>query len=254
MPSHFPNVDIANDDAEVHALEARYEQECAKAEALAKCDALEKLETCVRQSVACKAMPRWELDRLISSDTATAATYYQQIQGRCRIPDDNQWDRLRRIADAAFFQSASEDIQFAALSTNGRWLQNYGDGAVFFKDAMIAHRATVFETNTAQWFAENNGISEIPPGYRATWGKRSTLATAKLAGAACHDCSDIDSLLLSGGESTASDQFIEVHICGSYTIRSVNGVVVRAGAFGDLGLAAAKERAANLSFSFSVAK
>jgi hypothetical protein len=34
-----------------------------------------EFEESVNKSTACKAMPRWELDRLISSDTAMAATY-----------------------------------------------------------------------------------------------------------------------------------------------------------------------------------
>jgi hypothetical protein len=201
-------------------------------------------------SVACKGMPRWELDRLMSSETATAATYYQQISGNCRIPDDNEWDRLRRITDSAFFQCYGHEINFAALSTNRNWLSNYGDGAVFFRERMIAHRSTVFETNTVTWLNERSGDIKIPAGYRANWKNRGMLAVAKLGEASYAQNVDIDTLLLSCGTSTANDVFMEVHICGGFTIRSADAVIVRKGALGELGKAVALERARTLPFDF----
>jgi hypothetical protein len=143
-------------------------------------------------------------------------------------------------------------VHFAALSTNGRWLSNYGDGVIFFKDNMIAHRATVFETNTARWIEENTGKLTVPQGCTAVWGSRAILAVAKLGEALCNDPTDLDSLILSNGTSSASDEFIEVHILGGFTIKSAASVAVRTGALGDLGMAAAKERTAKSSLSFSV--
>lgn len=181
-PSLFPNVDLACLDEEADALNIRYAAQMAKASSEGREAPLRDFESYMSTSSACKGMRRWELERLIDSDTATAGTYYQQINGRSRIPDDDRWDRLRRIADASFFQSYGTDIHFAALSTGGTWLASYGEGAVFFKESMISHRATVFEQNTAMWVNENNGDLNIPLGYRAPWDQRQKLAVAKLGG------------------------------------------------------------------------
>ncbi len=248
QPSLFPNVDHASTLEETEALSKRYQAQVERAKASGQDAALSKFEQHAASSCACKGMPRWELERLVASDTATAATYYQQIDGRSRIPDDNRWDRLRRIADAAFFQSFGEDIHFAALSTDGRWLTSYGDGAIFFKDDMISHRATVFETNTATW-VEDSGALKIPPGYRAVWTERSHLAVAKLGEAACDEPCDMSSLLLSCGRSSADDSFMEVHIYGGFTIRSATSVVFRRGALSELGRADVLDRAKRLGIS-----
>ena len=247
-PSLFPNVDLAAASEETEALAQRYQAQVERAKAEGKEAALAKFEQHVSESCACKGMPRWELERLVASDTATAATYYQQIDGRSRIPDDNRWDRLRRIADAAFFQALGEDIHFAALSTDGRWLSTYGDGAVFFKEDMISHRATVFEKNTATW-VEDNGALQIPPGHRAVWSQRSHLAVAKLGEAACEEPCDMGSLLLSCGPSSADDAFMEVHIFGGFTIRSASAVVLRRGALSELGRADVLDRTKRLGIS-----
>lgn len=251
QPSFFPNVDLAESDVEKSALELRYEMQRKEAESVGKVSSIDHVMDVVKKSTACKGMPRWELDRLISSETATAATYYQQISGNCRIPDDNEWDRLRRITDSAFFQCYGHEINFAALSTNRNWLNNYGDGAIFFREKMIAHRSTVFEKNTVTWLNQRSGELKIPAGYRATWQNRGILAVAKLGDASYAPKADIDTLLLSCGPSTADDVFIEVHICGGFTIRSAEAVVVRKGALGALGMAAALERARTLPFDFT---
>ncbi len=249
-PSLFPNVDLAGAPEETEALARRYQAQVERAEALGQEAALMKFEQHVAGSCACKGMPRWELERLVASDTATAATYYQQIDGRSRIPDDNRWDRLRRIADAAFFQAFGEDIHFAALSTDGKWLTSYGDGAVFFKDNMISHRATVFEKNTATW-VEDSGALQIPPGHRAIWNQRSHLAVAKLGEVACSGPCDVSSLLLSCGHSSADDSFMEVHIYGGFTIRSTDAIVLRRGALSELGRADVIDRTKRLGISFT---
>lgn len=251
QPSLFPNVDLASDADEKAALDKRYQEVVDRAKASGKQDCLSDFQRHVEQSGACKGLPRWELDRLASSDTATAATFFQQVDGRCRIPDDNRWDRLRRLADATFFESFGADIHFAALTTEGRWLSNYGHAAVFFKDTMISHRASLFQENTAVWVDERNGNLEIPEGHRAVWDDRSRLAVAKLGDEACLGVSDSASLLLSCGKSSGDDSFIEVHICGGFTIRSASAIVVRQGQLSDCGRADILVRVAELGLGFT---
>jgi hypothetical protein len=247
----FPNVQDATQ--QLTALRDRYEAVVKEAESTDRACILETIESRLAQTVACKALPRWELDRMTNADGAVAPTYYQQIRGQCRLPDDNRWDRLRRLADAAFFRSYSEKVHFAALSTGRRWLSHYGDGAVFFKDEMIAHRSTVFEKNTACWADEQNGKLDIPPGHSSTWENRGMLGAVKLADAVSSVNEDeIDSHILRCETTGAEDVFIEVHIYGSFTIRSIGAIVVNQNALSELSRAAMSERAAELGIDFIV--
>lgn len=114
----FPNVDVASIQQEVTALRMRYE-EVKKAMEASQESELTRLEAHLAVSCACKGMPRWELERLALTDTATAATYYQQITGRSRIPDDNEWDRLRRgIVKLPLFSS---QVTVFFSNTVARW-------------------------------------------------------------------------------------------------------------------------------------
>lgn len=250
-PSLFPNVLLANMPEEIDALTLRFEQQKLHSKNTGNEAALDELSFCVSSSTACKGMPRWELERLLASDTATGATYYEQIAGNARIPDDNRWDRLRRIADASFFQCFGSKINFAALSTAGNWLQSYGDGAIFFKETMIGYRSTVFEQNTATWVDENNGDLTIPYGFRASWPNRDKLAIAKLGEKAQDGCADFDSLLLSCGATSGDDEFMEVHIYGGFTIRSAESIIVKKGSISEIGRLDILDRMNKLGISFS---
>lgn len=246
-PSFYPNVNAAGKSTEVVELRRRYDAAIALAASNGTEPLLRNLEVLLTSSAASKALPRWEIDRLVSSDYAVAATYYQQIRGNSRIPDDNRWDRLRRIADAAFFQSYAADIHFAALSVSDTWLEHYGDGAVFFREEMIKHRATLFETNTACWVDANTGTLEVPPGHQAVWDDRHILGVAKLGQSLDAATSNLNALIMSCGASSADDNFIEVHILGGFTIRTAAKIVIRRKALSELSRESLNECAGRLN-------
>lgn len=232
-PALFPNVEQAEAGDQVRALGVRYRAQVSRARREGRLASLRSFERSLKKAAASKALPASEISRLVAKETAIGATYYQQLAGICRLPDENEWDKLRRIADAVFFGSNASDINFAALSINDRWLTNYGDGAIFFRQKMIAHRATLFEENIVLWHKKAPAARTIPKGYSATWRERARLAIAKL-GERVDAVARTDDLLLRSGLDTSGDSFIEVHICGTYSARSVALFIVRRAALSKL--------------------
>ena len=242
-PSLFPNITQAKEQGEVRALRKRYKEQLKLAETQGRGSLLKDLEECARSSLACKAMQHHELERLATSDSATCATYYMQLEGEVRLPGEDKWERLRRISDAAFFQSLGKKIHFGALSTDGKWLPHYGPAVVFFKENMIAHRATVFEMNTAKWVEVTNGNLTIPKGSRATWDNRHLLAVAKLGTRMVAGEAAANLILKPGTKNDGEDDdFIEVHILGKFTIRSACEVKIKSGHLSDLSKLVVREK------------
>jgi hypothetical protein len=135
------------------------------------------------------------------------------------------------VTDEALFPNYKEEIRFAALSLNGMGLSNYGDCFVVLRTEMIAHRASVFEENSVL-FMKHHDIKvskahELPPGYRATWGERAKLCVAKLADRidAATPRGAYSRILLRPGSASEGDDFVEVHVWGPMTIRTVERVI-----------------------------
>jgi hypothetical protein len=72
------------------------------------------------------------------------------------------------------------------------------------------------------------GAADLPKGYRAAWGERGRLCVAKLAGklAKTTQPADFPRILLKQGASSLDDEFVEVHILGPMTIRTLSEVMV----------------------------
>ena len=250
-PSRFPNVDHVLRKEEAVTLTARYQEAIETATAAGCKEQLLAFEEHANSAEACRAYYATEIARLAASDTNTAATYYQTLAGESRLPDDNHWDRMRRVADSCFFGHLGPSVQFAALSTANRWLENYGEGAVFLKDEMVAHRASLQERNTATYVDANDLSVKIPPGTSTAWKHRGTLAVAKHVADICTDPGrDFPTLLLCTSPDRAEDRFIEVHFVGTFTIRSVQRIVVWSDALSPVARRTLQSRANELGFEF----
>lgn len=229
-PGYYPNVYAAEADNEVSALEHRYR--AAKREAFTRGagDAVEHFEAALGNARAVIARPEGELQRLITSDQQLYATYYQLSNSGVMLPAGDMWDKIRRPADDALFAGYKEHIRFGALSLNGTGVMNYGDCFIVLRTDMIAHRASVFEENSVLFMNHQDirvsRVHELPPGYRATWWQRARLCVAKLAARidAATPASTYSSLLLRQGATSADDDFVEVHIYGQITIRTVEEI------------------------------
>jgi hypothetical protein len=91
---------------------------------------------------------------------------------------------------------------------------------------MIAHRATVFEENSAS-FLERHG-QRVPEGSQATWAERSRLCTCKNAGDLRSGMPDsaFPAILLRQKKGTEESRFVEVHIFESMSIHAVEKAVL----------------------------
>ncbi len=232
-PGHFPNVRAAEQPEEKAALQKRLEKARRHADAAGTRPLLDVLErrAGASQAVLCKHVS--EVQRLASSEKQGIATYYQSIEAEARLPDGDEWDLLRRQADAALFPGYEKHIRFAALSLDRTGVRNYGACSMTLRADYIAHRSTVFEENSAV-FVKSIRVDRLRKalvGQRAPWKERGKLAAAKLgAGSQLGPHTkeaDLPGILLRQGATSADDDFIEVHVHGPMTIRTVEHVEIR---------------------------
>jgi hypothetical protein len=91
---------------------------------------------------------------------------------------------------------------------------------------MIAHRASVYEENSTVFMKRH--AYDPPAGHRTTWAQRSKLCVAKLASRIGKGIpeSQFSSILLRTGTSSEEDEFVEVHIWGPMSLRTVERILV----------------------------
>lgn len=249
----YPNVIDATRPQEREALDVRLAEASARAVSRGVEGAIERLERELGLSRAVRTVRSHEVERLVSTDHTAMATYYRQLQGGFRLPEVSEggpdWDRLRRIAESAAFSTYAEEIQFAALTIDDRWLSSYGDAALFLREDCIAHRTSVFEDNIVLWMQARGPMWDVPPGYRAPWETRAALGVAKLADEVTQDA-DLGQLVLRAGTTTSDDSVLEVHVYGSLTARSIASIDVRASRLSEQFRQELDERAAECGFAW----
>lgn len=225
-----PNVKAARLEAETQALARRYQLALQDAATRGCRDIVESFEAATDASQAVINRPLLEVERLASSDRQLYASFYQRLEAGLQLPHGDKWDRLRVLADAALFPNYSKPIRFAALSLDGVGLRSYGECTFVLRENLIAHRASVFEDNSAVFLQDVR--YELPPGHRAPWSDRAKLCVAKLAGQidASTTPADFPGLLLEQGKDPEDDRFVEVHVWGSLSIRSFERAVISTGA------------------------
>jgi hypothetical protein len=230
-PGRYPNVLLASQAADVAALDDRLQKAEARASARGAATNVQDFSAALADSKAVIARPRGELERLASNDNQVYATYYQLIDAEARVPDDDKWDALRRGTDEALFPGQKEKVRFAALTLDAVGVLNYGACQMTLRAPMIAHRASVFEENTAAFMEKHEvKLKDAPAsavGFRAPWGDRAKVCVAKLADEITPATTQAmrPGILLHQGATSAEDRFVEVHIWGPMTIRSFERVV-----------------------------
>jgi len=232
LPGLFPNVRAAERKAEVAALNQRYEG--ARADALARGidGPLQEFERAVLTASVSITRSIAELLRLASDDSELYASYYQLTEAGVKLPKGQKWAALREVADGALFTGYRKDIKFAALTMDDRGLFNYGECSLFLRERMIAHRASAFEENSVLFVIRKKiamaDAHDLPLGFRSTWEYRAKLCVAKLARRleSSSSSDDYPGLLMKQGETSEDDEFVEIHIWGPLTIRSIERVTV----------------------------
>ena len=235
-PLLAPNVAAAGTPDETAALERRYAEAVAALEERGAREAGAALEAALQGSRCVCARAVAEVHRLATSDRQLYATFYEMVEAGVVVPEDGEWDRRRRPVDDALFPGYRDRIHFAALTLDGRGVRSYGACALVLAERMVAHRATVFDDNTVLWM-ERQGVRfaeahDLPRGFRAGWEARGRRGLAKLAAAldAAAGPEALARLVLRDGETPRDDAFIEAHVYGPVSIRTVERVRVMAGA------------------------
>lgn len=232
-PLSFPNVRRVERPEEVSKLEQRYDGAVKDLERRGCADIARKFVAKAAATRAVIGRPVEEALRLAKSDEQAYASYWDLLHAGVRIPGGSRWDWLRGVADGALFKSYRDKIRFASLSVDGACLPHYGEVSLELSEPMIAHRATVFEENSAIFFDRHRDVEESEgfAGRRARWADRGKLALAKHAPQLSSTSTEADfaSILLHPSFDPAhpeDDVFIEVHIYGSLTRRSLSRVII----------------------------
>ncbi|NBV24227.1 MAG: hypothetical protein EBS05_20205 [Proteobacteria bacterium] len=216
------------------ALKVRYDAAKARATSRGALAQVNEFEVAVGNSRAVLCRAWGEVVRLAFSDNEVYATFYQRTEAGLRIPDGDKWDLLRANADNTLFgDEGKKQVRFGALSLDGTGVERYGECSVTPKESMIAHRASLIEENSVA-FMKRHGVTAandyaMPMGHQADWSARATLAVAKLADqiTPATTSTDYSRCLLAAGPDGWTDHFMEVHIWGPLTIRSMERVTVR---------------------------
>lgn len=232
LPGLFPNVKDAQEPIEKEALIARYKEVAATAAANGLSNELEILRGLLESTSVVVARRLNEALRLANDDNELYSTFYQQTESSSRIPKDSVWDILRTCADEVLFPGYKREIRFGSFSVNDLGIPRYGDCYLVLDDKKIEHRTTAFEENSSVFMKRHNvslaQLTDLPRGFRAEWNCRSLLGLAKIASRLKPGMTkaEMQLLILNGGESDEEDCFIEAHIFGSFTRRSLRTLVI----------------------------
>lgn len=232
MPLLFPNVEQVEEPDELAKVEQFYRDAVTALDQRGCMLIAQAFEAKAAATRAVIGRPIEEALRLAKADDQAYASFWELLHAGVRLPDDERWTWLRGVADSALFTSYRDKIRFAALSVDGACLPHYGEVSLELKESMIAHRATVFKENSAVFFDKKRDFEPADfAGHRARWVDRGKLALAKHAQdlVATSTEADFATILLrpsTDPQRPQDDVFIEVHIYGPLTRRSLSGVTI----------------------------
>ena len=223
-----PNVRAVQGPAEISALENRFEDALARADAHGARQETDHFRRALERSSAVVNCELPFLRDFVTRSTPLYANYHRGVQAGVRKAAEGERDRDRAIVDAIMFASYADEIRMAALSITDTGLASYGPYSMKLRDVAVAKRSSLLEENSFSFIRHHNLGFEvpIPLGYRSTWGGRAKLALAKLADfiAVGMNEADFQSLLLLDTGNRATDNFIEVHIFGTFDREAIDTV------------------------------
>jgi len=227
-PAEKPNVRLANRTLERSALETRYYSAVSDAFNRGASDAAASFDDAMGRTVAVLNVDIYFLRDFISKDGLLYANYHHGVRAKTRKAAELNNDRERYAVDGTLFGSMGEQIITAALSLECRGLVSYGSYSMQLRDIAVAKRATVLEENSFMFVRRHNILPNVvpPAGYSSTWKDRNELACAKLlprVTAATLE-SEFQSILLSSTGERQTDEFLEVHIYGTFDNKAVEKV------------------------------
>ncbi|WP_299939017.1 hypothetical protein [uncultured Pelagimonas sp.] len=158
-----------------------------------------------------------------AADDITRGAKYKNYHSRVDRGERNLAAKInesaRTLAEAKLYPGFFMKIHYAALSTNGRGLVNYGDLALSWKvtEQYLERRISVHEENSFDFYNRHSlGDQNTPPpkGYAGVWGDRKKVVTAKLEARLTPGTSttSIAGMVLGNGTGRETDDFVEVAV------------------------------------------
>lgn len=155
----FPNVRAAETREETVELARRLATAITSAKARG-CEAiLESFGQAVLGSSVVVSRPLGLVKNVVESANQLITSFYQQVDGGSRLPEDNQFDRARPSVDGLMFPYYGDQITFGALSLDGLGVGgSYGACHLSLRESAISSRATVFEENCLLFCTQRHRI------------------------------------------------------------------------------------------------
>jgi hypothetical protein len=204
-------------------------------ESIARGDSIlaEFANTVTLHSVAVMSLSINDLQVCADSERKVFSTYYERVQAGLQIPSGGKWDVLRGVAEHSLYQHQKNHIRFAALSLDAIGVKNYGACHLTLATRMIEHRTSVYEANNViftvfEQAAKMSDAMKLEAGHSSDWDHRAALCLAKLASklTATTQKDDFPRLLIEQGATTEDDKFVELHVWGPITIRTVAAITI----------------------------
>lgn len=211
----FPNVRAAASTRETAALKTRYEAAKAASSSSACLDSFEAAVS--EESVVVMNRSFADLLKLLQPDSIYTS-FHSQVAIGARIAEDNDWDKVRGSVGSYLFPEYFKEINYGALSLDGRGDTYYGGYSLVIDSDAIRMRTSFFHCDSVQ-FLKNNNVefgAEVPVGFRSTWQDRGKLAVAKLHSELGVERSDVNfpRILLRPANDGKAGDYIEAHIYG----------------------------------------
>jgi hypothetical protein len=188
---------------------------------------LDRLTALLTSLVAVIAVP---VDMLLKMTLGAAyRSYHKAVDQDLRPIAEEDYHRHRGVVDAAVHPQYFAEITNAAISTDGRGLNNYGAITLRVAERFIAHRATVLRENAFAFFKRydlGHRDAREAPGWRCVWPRRAELGVAHLAPEIMPSTREtsLPSLVLTAGADRDTDRFMEVHVFGMLPIETIEQV------------------------------
>lgn len=225
----FPNVRIASSDDEQEALNKRFLEAKERLISAGLSSELEALMVAVENNASVIVSMPVNAALNIVTDAASQYVNYERLVGSgARTQASFADDSHRIVVAGAMFGSAGDNITYGALSFSDRGLKTYGDIYCKLKTVAIDQRTSFLETNSYDFFEKYQ--EDYPLGYRSNWNGRRMLVAVKLEQrneiAKDQKIEDWEKcVLVCDGKNRKNDEYVEVHIYGSFNSESIEDLV-----------------------------
>jgi hypothetical protein len=158
-------------------LDHNYADAVASAESRGVRPLLDRLAVLLSSSVAVIAVPADVLLKMTMG--AAYRSYHKALDQGLRPIAEKIYHRHRTVVDAAMHAGYYAEITTAAISTDGRGLNNYGTITLRIGERFIANRATVLRENAFEFYKRYNlgdrdALAPSIPSLKYPCGQMST--------------------------------------------------------------------------------